>query len=67
MEEKYGEVEEMNVCDNLGDHLVGNVYVKVRERPPIQNITEHLVPVELFSIQFCRIEHKLQAFRGACD
>ena len=29
MEEKYGEVEEMNVCDNLGDHLVGNVYVKV--------------------------------------
>ncbi|KAG7275915.1 hypothetical protein CRUP_011365 [Coryphaenoides rupestris] len=21
MEEKYGEVEEMNVCDNLGDHL----------------------------------------------
>jgi hypothetical protein len=20
----------MNVCDNLGDHLVGNVYIKVR-------------------------------------
>ncbi|XP_046886627.1 splicing factor U2AF 35 kDa subunit isoform X2 [Hypomesus transpacificus] len=31
MEEKYGEVEEMNVCDNLGDHLVGNVYVKVAD------------------------------------
>merc|ERR1711872_377228 len=31
MEEKYGDVEEMNVCDNLGDHLVGNVYVKFRE------------------------------------
>lgn len=31
MEDKYGEVEEMNVCDNLGDHLVGNVYVKFRE------------------------------------
>ena len=29
-EDKYGEIEEMNVCDNLGDHLVGNVYVKVR-------------------------------------
>lgn len=26
---QYGEIEEMNVCDNLGDHLVGNVYVKV--------------------------------------
>ena len=22
----------MNVCDNLGDHLVGNVYVKVSQR-----------------------------------
>ena len=28
---QYGEIEEMNVCDNLGDHLVGNVYVKVRQ------------------------------------
>jgi len=26
---QYGKIEEMNVCDNLGDHLVGNVYVKV--------------------------------------
>lgn len=30
LEDKYGEIEEMNVCDNLGDHLVGNVYIKVR-------------------------------------
>jgi len=29
-EDKYGEIEEMNVCDNLGDHLVGNVYIKFR-------------------------------------
>lgn len=29
-EDKYGEIEEMNVCDNLGDHLVGNVYIKVK-------------------------------------
>ena len=27
LEEKYGKIEQMNVCDNLGDHLVGNVYV----------------------------------------
>eukprot|EP00124_Ichthyophonus_hoferi_P003046 Ihof_evm6s240 gene=Ihof_evmTU6s240 len=26
--EKYGEVEEMIFCDNLGDHLIGNVYIK---------------------------------------
>ncbi|XP_015791065.1 splicing factor U2AF 35 kDa subunit [Tetranychus urticae] len=30
LEDKYGEIEEMNICDNLGDHLVGNVYVKFR-------------------------------------
>lgn len=23
IEDKYGEIDEMNVCDNLGDHLVG--------------------------------------------
>ena len=27
---QYGSIEEMNVCDNLGDHLVGNVYIKAR-------------------------------------
>lgn len=30
-EDRYGEIEEMNVCDNLGDHLVGNVYIKVSQ------------------------------------
>ena len=28
---KYGEVENLNICDNLADHLVGNVYVKFKE------------------------------------
>ncbi|RUP42809.1 hypothetical protein BC936DRAFT_138053 [Jimgerdemannia flammicorona] len=27
---KYGEIEEMCVCDNVGDHLVGNVYCQYR-------------------------------------
>lgn len=36
-EDKYGEIEEMNVCDNLGDHLVGNVYIKVRYYQFINN------------------------------
>ncbi len=30
LQDKYGEIEEMNVCDNLGDHLVGNVYIKFK-------------------------------------
>jgi len=25
---KFGGLEEMHVCDNLGDHMVGNVYAK---------------------------------------
>ena len=25
---KYGEIENLNVCDNLADHMVGSVYVK---------------------------------------
>lgn len=33
-EDRYGEIEEMNVCDNLGDHLVGNVYIKVNSLFP---------------------------------
>ena len=44
MEEKYGEVEEMNVCDNLGDHLVGNVYVKVGLRRHLGPRSEACLP-----------------------
>lgn len=28
---QFGEIENLNVCDNLADHLVGNVYVKFRD------------------------------------
>uniref|UniRef100_A0A915KXQ7 Splicing factor U2af 38 kDa subunit n=2 Tax=Romanomermis culicivorax TaxID=13658 RepID=A0A915KXQ7_ROMCU len=30
LQEKYGEIEEMNVCDNIGEHMIGNVYVKFK-------------------------------------
>lgn len=36
LQEKYGEIEEMNVCNNLGDHLVGNVYVNVPAFLPLE-------------------------------
>jgi len=36
---QYGEIEEMNVCDNLGDHLVGNIYVKVNYIKELYNYT----------------------------
>lgn len=25
---EFGEIEDLIVCENIGDHLVGNVYVK---------------------------------------
>ncbi|KAK1586791.1 hypothetical protein Q3G72_006144 [Acer saccharum] len=28
---KYGEIECLNVCDNLADHMVGNVYFQFKE------------------------------------
>nr|CAD2125643.1 unnamed protein product [Meloidogyne enterolobii] len=28
LDSKYGRIEEMNICDNIGGHMIGNVYVK---------------------------------------
>jgi len=42
LEDKYGEIEEMNVCDNLGDHLVGNVYVKFRKEDDADRAVQDL-------------------------
>mmetsp|Transcript_10820 Transcript_10820/g.16135 ORF Transcript_10820/g.16135 Transcript_10820/m.16135 type:complete len:221 (-) Transcript_10820:67-729(-) len=39
---KFGVVEEMNVCDNLGDHLVGNVYVKFSDEEEADNALKGL-------------------------
>ena len=41
-EDKYGEIEEMNVCDNLGDHLVGNVYIKFKHEPDADEAVTNL-------------------------
>jgi len=39
---KYGEVEEMHVCDNTGDHLVGNVYARFKYEEEAQKALEAL-------------------------
>ncbi|KAL5545941.1 hypothetical protein UlMin_005628 [Ulmus minor] len=40
---KYGQIESLNICDNLADHMVGNVYVQFREEEhaaaALQNLT----------------------------
>lgn len=28
---KFGEIESLNICDNLADHMIGNVYVQFKE------------------------------------
>ncbi|XP_070551329.1 splicing factor U2AF 35 kDa subunit-like isoform X2 [Ptychodera flava] len=42
LDEKYGEIEEMNVCDNIGDHLVGNVYVKFHREEDAEKAVQQL-------------------------
>lgn len=42
LEEKYGPIDEMNVCDNLGDHLIGNVYVKFKREEDAEKAVEAL-------------------------
>ncbi|CAG8461420.1 8451_t:CDS:2 [Ambispora leptoticha] len=39
---KYGEVEEMHVCDNVGDHLIGNVYARFRYEEDAQRAVDNL-------------------------
>ncbi|ESO02259.1 hypothetical protein HELRODRAFT_184981 [Helobdella robusta] len=78
LEEKYGRIEEMNVCDNLGDHLLGNVYVKfeseeIAERAvaDLNNrwfngrpITAELSPVTDFREACCRQYELGECTRG---
>ncbi|GLT63820.1 hypothetical protein SLA2020_363540 [Shorea laevis] len=39
---KYGDIESLNVCDNLADHMVGNVYVQFREEEHAANALRNL-------------------------
>ncbi|XP_002527446.2 splicing factor U2af small subunit B [Ricinus communis] len=39
---KYGEIDSLNVCDNLADHMVGNVYVQFREEEDAENALRNL-------------------------
>ncbi|XP_022752612.1 LOW QUALITY PROTEIN: splicing factor U2af small subunit A-like [Durio zibethinus] len=39
---KYGEIESLNICDNLADHMVGNVYVQFREEERAANVLKNL-------------------------
>eukprot|EP00730_Choanoeca_flexa_P007806 TRINITY_DN12395_c3_g9_i1.p1 TRINITY_DN12395_c3_g9~~TRINITY_DN12395_c3_g9_i1.p1 ORF type:complete len:237 (+),score=38.31 TRINITY_DN12395_c3_g9_i1:101-811(+) len=78
LEEKYGKIEDMNVCDNLGDHLVGNVYVMFDEEESAEKavmdlnnrwyggrpIVAELSPVTDFREACCRQYENSECTRG---
>ena len=75
---KYGEVEEMHVCDNVGDHLIGNVYARYKYEEDAQKAIEalnsrwyaarpvyaELSPVTDFREACCRQNSEGQCMRG---
>ena len=42
LESKYGELEELNIVDNMNDHLIGNTYVKFRYEEDAEKACEDL-------------------------
>lgn len=38
----FGEVDELNICENLGDHLIGNVYIKFHNDEDARTALEKL-------------------------
>lgn len=74
----YGEVEEMYVCDNVTEHMVGNVYVKFAREEDAEKamislptrfygarlITAEYSPVPSLAEARCRAFHETRCSRG---
>ena len=41
LSQSYGPIEELHVCDNLNDHMIGNVYVKFEDEED-----EYVFPID---------------------
>ena len=39
---QFGEIEEMHVCDNIGDHLIGNTYVKFISEDDAEKVKKNI-------------------------
>ena len=76
---QYGYIEELHVCDNLGDHIVGNVYVKFKREEDAEDcknaisgrcykgtrLTAEFSPVTDFREARCRQFDEAKCSRGA--
>ncbi|KAK4478699.1 hypothetical protein RD792_014193 [Penstemon davidsonii] len=47
---KYGDIQSLNICDNLADHMVGNVYIQFREEDQAHAALQNLVGRAFISI-----------------
>ncbi|KAI8911505.1 hypothetical protein EDD86DRAFT_245787 [Gorgonomyces haynaldii] len=62
---KYGQIEEMNICDNTGDHLLGNVYTRFKwEADAGRPLYAELSPVTDFGEACCRQYENGECNRG---
>lgn len=75
---KYGEVETIVVCDNTGDHLIGNVYARFKDEADAQKAIDdlnsrwyagrpvyaELSPVTDFREACCRQHETSECMRG---
>lgn len=39
---RFGEIREMYICDNLGDHLIGNIYIKFAREEDAENVKKNI-------------------------
>lgn len=39
---KYGEILELNILDNIGDHLLGNVFIKFVTEKDAENVMQNI-------------------------
>jgi len=71
---KYGELESLNVCDNLADHMVCFIFISLlKPRSEIQQISNNCLPMLSFLlyeqvgnvyVQYREEEHAAEALRN---
>lgn len=59
---KYGNLLEMHVCDNVGDHLIGNVYARYDWEEEAQRAVDGLNDRWYAGESKCSLEHLVRGF-----
>ena len=63
----FGTCEELNVCENIGDHLIGNVYIKFSDEDDcakaLQAVNGRFYAGNFFSFRSAQDGHLNTLFR----